>query len=358
MKVIKIHPGGRAAVVDAPIPRLRPDCVMVKTVTVSLNPVDWKTISFVPGTDGCTAGSDFAGVVRKVGSKVTNFKVGDRVAGWAHGGNVGSPEDGSFADYVVAKQGIMLKIPAGVGFEQAATLGVGISTVGLGLFRRLELPMPTQPVSRSLPLLVYGGSTATGTLAVQFAKLSGLEVITTCSPHNFTMVRDLGADAVFDYKSPNVGSNIRELTRNGLYHAFDCISTDDSARICADALSDDTASTKPMYSALLYCAFPRKDVWVNVTVAQTIFGDSFTKPELGPEHFPADTGDYEFGQAFWKMAEGLLSEGKFKVHPSDARGGGLEGVLKGLEELKLGNVRGKKLVYNLPISGQTGATKG
>lgn len=171
MKVIKIQQGGKAAVVDAPIPRLRPDCVMVKTVAVSLNPVDWKHISIVPGTEGCTAGSDFAGIVRKVGSKVTTLKVGDRVAGWVHGGNIGSREDGSFADYVVAKQDIMLKIPAGVGFVEAATLGVGISTVGLGLFRRLGLPLPTEPVSGSLPLLVYGGSTATGTLAIQFAKL-------------------------------------------------------------------------------------------------------------------------------------------------------------------------------------------
>lgn len=176
---------------------------------------------------------------------------------------------------------------------------------------------------------------------------SGLEVIATCSTHNFAMVRDMGADAVFDYNSPNVGSDIRELTRNGLYHAFDCISTDESARICADALSDDTASKKPMYSALLYCAFPREDVCVNVTVAHTIFGESFTKPELGPEDFPADAGDYEFGQAFWKMTEGLMAEGKFKVHPRDVRGGGLEGALKGLEALKLGEVRGKKLVYNL-----------
>ncbi|KAG8157330.1 hypothetical protein KVR01_012714 [Diaporthe batatas] len=352
MKVIKIQPGGRAAVFDAPIPRLHPDCVMVRTVAVSLNPVDWKTISFVPGTAGCTAGSDFAGTVRKVGSKVTNLRVGDRVAGWAHGGNIGSPEEGSFADYVVAKQGIILKIPAGVGFEEAATLGVGISTVGLGLFRRLELPLPTEAVSSSLPLLVYGGSTATGTLAIQFAKLSGLSVITTCSPHNFAMVSDLGADAVFDYASPNVGSDIRELTQNGLYYAFDCISTEESARICADALSEDTISKKPVYSAVLYCHFPRKDVCVKFTVAQTIFGKSFNKPELGPEDFPEDTGDYEFGQTFWKIAEGLLAEGKFKVHPRDVRGGGLEGVLKGLEELKVGKVSGKKLVYNI------GAAKG
>lgn len=172
------------------------------------------------------------------------------------------------------------------------------------------------------------------------------------------MVRELGADAVFDYKSPNVGSDIRELAQNGLYHAFDCISTDESARICADALSDDTASKKPMYSALLYGAFPREDVCVNFTVANTIFGESFTIPELGPEYFLADTEDYEFGKAFWKMTERLLADGKFKVHPLDVRSGGLEGVLKGLEELSLGKVSGKKLVYNLAPSGQNGAAKG
>ncbi|KAF0318033.1 hypothetical protein GQ607_014730 [Colletotrichum asianum] len=320
---------------------------MVKTIAVSLNPVDWKHVYFVPGTDGCTIGSDFAGIVRKVGSEVTTFKVGDRVAGWVHGGNIGSREDGSFADYVVAKPGIMLKIPAGMGFMEAATLGVGISTVGLGLFQRLGLSLPPNLTSRSLPLLIYGGSTATGTLAIQFAKLSGFKVMTTCSPHSFGMVHGLGAEAAFDYKSPNVGSDIRKFTQNRLYYAFDCISTDESARNCADALSDDTASKKPIYSALLYCAFPREDVCTKVTVAHTVFGKSFIKPELGPENFPANTGDYEYGKAFWEMTQELLTQSKLKSHPSDVRSGGLEGVLKGLEELKQGKASGKKLVYEL-----------
>ncbi|KAL1795379.1 hypothetical protein ACET3X_007195 [Alternaria dauci] len=354
MKAIKIQTGSTAAVVDVPLPRLRPDSVIVRTVAVALNPVDWKHVRFVPKTEGCTAGSDFAGIVRKVGAKVTTLRPGDRVAGWTHGGNISNCEDGSFAEYVVANEGIMLKIPDGVSFAEAATLGVGLSTVCQGLYQSLSVPLPNEPGYERLTLLVYGGSTATGTLAIQFAKMSGLDVITTSSPHNYGMLESLGADAVFDYSLPDVGDRIRKYTDNKLYYAFDCIATDASARICADALSDDVAMKAPMYSAVLYCVFPRQDVQVNVTVAYTIFGSSFNKPELGPEEFPASKEDYEFGKRFWKISEKLLREGQFKVHPFEARSGGLEAVLDGLDELMRGEVRGKKLVYMLSSAGSAG----
>ncbi|KAI9146789.1 Trans-enoyl reductase ACTTS2 [Paramyrothecium foliicola] len=329
MKVIKIQPGGFATVVEAPLPKLHPGCVIIKTTAVSLNPVDWKHISLVPGTAGCTAGSDFAGLVRKVGSKVTTLKPGDRVAGWTHGGNINNKEDGSFADYVVAKADFIFKIPVDMNFSEAATLGLGMSTVGLGLYRALQLPLPTRSESKHMPLLVYGGSTATGTLAIQ----SGLKVIATCSAHNFGMIRSLGADEVFDYRDENVGNKIRELTQNGLYHAFDCISTDESARICAEALSN-KADAQPMYSAILYCKLPREDVQVKVTIAFTIFGESFTKPELGPVNFPASMDDYNFGKEFWRMSERLLAEKKLIPHPLDVRNGGLDSVLEGIDDLR------------------------
>lgn len=176
---------------------------------------------------------------------------------------------------------------------------------------------------------------------------SGLEVIATSSPRNFDMLKSLGADAVFDYGSPTVGADIRAHTHNKLYHALDCIAEGNSADICAAALSDDTAARKPVYSALLWCDFPRKtDAVAKFTLGYTIFGEAFEKG-FGPGEFPAKPEDYEFGKKFWKLAEGLLAEGKFKVHRPDVRSGGLEDVLDGLEELRLGKVSGKKLVYKI-----------
>ena len=87
-------------------------------------------------------------------------------------GNDEYHEDGAFARYITAKGDMLMRIPDGVGFESAATVAVGIGTLGYGLYHILGLPLPDDSASHSSePVLVYGGSTATGTLAVQFAKL-------------------------------------------------------------------------------------------------------------------------------------------------------------------------------------------
>lgn len=80
---------GKAAIIPIPIPKLRDEYILVKTVAVALNPTDWQTLDekFRPGTTHSLLGCDAAGIVVEVGSKVTkNFKKGDRIFGFAHGG--------------------------------------------------------------------------------------------------------------------------------------------------------------------------------------------------------------------------------------------------------------------------------
>jgi len=68
----------------------------------------------------------------------------------------------------------MAKIPENMTFEETATLGVGLSTIGQTLYMTLKLPLPGEkPVEDKTYILIYGGSSATGTLAIQFAKLYG-----------------------------------------------------------------------------------------------------------------------------------------------------------------------------------------
>jgi NADPH:quinone reductase-like Zn-dependent oxidoreductase len=169
----------------------------VKTVAVALNPTDWQGLEgpLRSGSENLLLGTDFAGIVQAVGKGVRKgFEIGDRIAGMAHGSkayyarfmanyyswgwlfapdNDLEPEDGTFAEYIMVKGDIAMHVPPNISFEQAATLGCGIETIALGLYKYLQLPPPTSllNISDRTPILIYGGSSATGTLAVQFAKL-------------------------------------------------------------------------------------------------------------------------------------------------------------------------------------------
>ena len=92
--------------------------------------------------------------------------------------NDANAENGAFAHYIAVTEDIQMHIPDNVSFEAAATTGVGIGTTGYGLYKVLDLPLPDS--SASVPssqrelgdtILIYGGSTATGSLVIQLAKL-------------------------------------------------------------------------------------------------------------------------------------------------------------------------------------------
>jgi NADPH:quinone reductase-like Zn-dependent oxidoreductase len=162
----------------------------------------------------------------------------DRVCGCIYGGNALNPADGAYGEYITAKGDVQIMMPQNLSFEEAATLGVAILTIGKTLHQILELPLPPETITASFPILIYGGSTATGAVAIQFAKLSGCQVITTCSPHNFGYVKSLGADKTFDYHSPTYAKEINDFTSNKLAYVMDCISARGAPEICFNAMSD------------------------------------------------------------------------------------------------------------------------
>lgn len=338
--IIVIEPKKDGLVADRAIPALRDDYILVKNVSVGLNPTDWKHVAYL-SPPGVLVGCDYAGVVEAVGKDVKKpFKKGDRVCGFVHGGNSVQPEDGAFAEYIVAKGDVQMKIPDNLSFQEAATLGVGIVTVGQGLYQSLKLALPTEPIKENTPILIYGGSTATGTLAIQFAKLSGYKVLTTCSPHNFDLVTSLGADAVFDYKDPQSAALIRKETDNNLKLVFDCIALESSAKFCEAAISTEGGE----YSALLNVKVERDNVNSRFTLGYTSVGEDF---KFGDIPFPAKPEDKAYTEMFVPIAEDLLAQGKVKVHRPKVGKDGLKGVLEGLQLLKEDKVSGEKLVYNV-----------
>lgn len=72
---------------------------------------------------------------------------------------------------VIARTGLAMKIPDEMSFENAVGLSVATISNGQGLYQQLQLPLPTDPATKPFPVLIFGGSTTMGTIAIQFAKL-------------------------------------------------------------------------------------------------------------------------------------------------------------------------------------------
>jgi len=156
MKAIVVN-GNKAKVSDRSLPKLRPTYLLAKVDSIALNPTDWKHISGKRAGTDSLSGCDFSGTVVEVGDKVQkSFKPGDRIAGTAHGANASEKEDGTFAEYVMVKGDLMVKLPDSLKFEDAATFPLGVGTVGQGLFQKaVKLNMPTEPHTGGEMIMIY-----------------------------------------------------------------------------------------------------------------------------------------------------------------------------------------------------------
>lgn len=132
-------------------------------------------------------GTELSGEVIEVGSQVTEFQVGDRVACGT------GAQLGAHAEYVVVKESVAIaKLPPSVDLKEAACLSFG-GTTALHYLRDLGKVRPQERV------LVYGASGNIGVYAVQLAKLLGAHVTAVCSDKNMKLVESLGADTVLSY---------------------------------------------------------------------------------------------------------------------------------------------------------------
>jgi NADPH:quinone reductase-like Zn-dependent oxidoreductase len=167
--------------------------VLVKVYAASVNALEWRPFTMSPilirlmggliKPKDPKLGTDIAGCVEAVGSRVTEFQPGDNVFGVA---------PGAFAEYVCAGKSKLALKPANISFEAAAAIPVAAFTALQGLRDRGQI-QPGQKV------LIYGASGGVGTFAMQIAKAFGAEVTAACSTRNLGAARSIGSDHVFDY---------------------------------------------------------------------------------------------------------------------------------------------------------------
>lgn len=179
---------------DLPTPELRDDEVLVEVHAASVNQLDTKIRDgefkrILPYRLPLVLGHDVAGVVVKIGSRVSQFKVGDQVYARADDFRIGT-----FAELVPLKEASVALKPRNLTMEEAAS----IPLVGLTGWQAL---VTTAGLQRGQQVFVQAGSGGVGTFAIQLAKHLGATVATTTSSANAELVKQLGADVVVDYRN-------------------------------------------------------------------------------------------------------------------------------------------------------------
>lgn len=326
--------GAPLEVKPAPLEIPGPNQILIKNHAIAINPVDAKIqyTALYPMTYPTILGEDVAGEVLFIGVGVTRFKKGDRVTGFAVGHSSKREEEKAFQAYTILQNNMTCKIPDDISFENAVVIPLGLSTASDALFNPefLGLQLPTEPRQSSTDktLLVWGGASSVGSNAIQLAVSAGYEVITTCSPKNFSYVTNLGATQAFDYGSPTVISDLIDAFKDkNSVGAFDTIGA--AAWIPVLEVVQKTNGIK--FVATVFWGFPKPSEGVTMKkVLATSCKDNFV------------------GSAIWEgFLPAALKAGSFVPAPDPmVVGKGLESLQSAIEIMRMG-VSARKVVIVL-----------
>src|SRR5216117_2441273 len=207
MKAVVIHEYGGPEVLkyeDIPRPEPKDDQLLIRVIAAGVNPVDGMIQSGMFDKEEKRAfpiilGGDVAGVVEKVGSKITKFKAGDPVFAY-----VSLDNSGGYAEYALVTEREAAPKPKSLTYVEAAAVPIVAMTAWQAL-------VDTAKLSGGQTVLIHGGSGGVGSFAIQIGKARGAKVIATASTANQDFLKELGADVAIDYtktKFEDVAKNV------------------------------------------------------------------------------------------------------------------------------------------------------
>ncbi len=221
MKCIAIDSfGGRdkLQLKELPVPEIGPDEILIRVKAAGVNPVDWKIREGLlegrlPHQFPIILGWDAAGVVKRIGKKVSRFKTGDAVMTYARKPVI---QGGTYAEYVAVPENNAALKPQNLSLEKAAVLPLAGLTAYQALFDALQL-------KSGETILVHAGAGGVGSYAIQLAKNAGAIILTTARQNNHDYVKSLGADLAIDYTQQDFCETVRKEYPKGIDCVFDTI---------------------------------------------------------------------------------------------------------------------------------------
>lgn len=219
MKAIRIDRQGGPDVlklVEVDRPVAQPGEVLIRQTAIGLNYIDVylrmgtykKDVPFILGREG-------AGVVEALGTGVTEFVVGDRVA------YCETPHLGAYAEYNAVPQNELVKLPEDIDDR------IGCAAMLQGITAQY-LSHATYPIQPGDTVLVHAAAGGVGLLLTQLAKIRGATVIATVgSAAKAELAKGAGADHVIDYTTTDFAPEVKRITGNGgVAAAYDSVGAD------------------------------------------------------------------------------------------------------------------------------------
>jgi NADPH2:quinone reductase len=207
MKAIEINPAGMLAACERPVPVPAPNEVLIKVAAAGMNRADLLQLKGLhPPPPGASdlPGLEVSGHIEAVGAGVSEAMIGEKVCALIEGGG--------YAEYATAKVTQCLPIIDKTDLIHAAGLPEALFTVTKNVFMIGQLRADDH-------LLIHGGASGIGTLAIQMAKSVGAFVTATAgTDEKCNLCRELGADLALNYKDTDFAE---ALTGNGVDVVFD-----------------------------------------------------------------------------------------------------------------------------------------
>ncbi|KAA8911486.1 chaperonin 10-like protein [Sphaerosporella brunnea] len=304
--------------------------VLIRNVCIGLNPIDWKSVHYGFGIHHLpwVSGRESSGIVEAVGPGVNRFKTGDRVL--APSTNYRDNRTSSFQEFSIALEANTAHIPEWLTWEDAASIGVAFVAASEALFNSLGLPRPySQPGPPSASedwLLIWGGASITGIMAIQLAKIIGLNVATVSSLHNTDYLRSYGADIVLDRHNPE--EVVKALQSMDISMALDCVGAQ-TAEFAARALAENGRLVCLVQRPKFLSSPPKKGLEVLDVLIKRFHED------------------VQYGQELMELVERLLSERQLRTSRVKVLAGGFEDVETGLEKLRKNEISGEKVIVHV-----------
>lgn len=348
--------------------------LLVRVHSGALNPTDYKHFLANWGSKGCTVGSDLSGIVVKVGNYTKHnnhslFKIGDYVASFVHGDYNEKPNSGAFQEYVIVPMITTIKFNNPLKniqisnnltnlnsnsiintFESASSLPLGLSTIGMSLHHNFKLNENDKILNSNNWILIWGGTTATGFLAIQIAKkLYNLKVITTANKLKYNdLLLNLGADYVIDYKDNERINKIKDLSNNNIKYSLDCVSSIETYNDCysclrlGDSYLDNLLSLQP--NILKNGQDSNKNVKFCTTLVYLVSGEDQNLNGTIIKTTDLIVNDHIH---YWSNIQQLINSNQIVHAPLTILPNGLDSVNYGLKQLSDGIVSCHKLVFTI-----------